>query len=77
MSLFECFIIYIIIWWILFFISLPIGVKKSKELIAGQDAGAPEKTYLWKKFIIVSIITLIFTYVAVMVIQSNIITVAS
>ena len=77
MSLFECFIIYIIIWWILFFISLPIGVKKSKELISGQDAGAPEKTYLRKKFIIVSIITLIFTYITVMVIQSNIVTLAN
>ena len=73
MSLFECFIIYIVIWWILFFISLPIGVKKSKNVELGHDSGAPEKTYLWKKFIIVSIITLILTYLTVLIIESNVI----
>jgi len=50
MVLFEYFIIYIVIWWILFFISLPLGVKRSENLLPGQDTGAPEKTYLWKKF---------------------------
>tara|TARA_B100001175_G_C19291538_1_gene533755 strand:- start:565 stop:795 length:231 start_codon:yes stop_codon:yes gene_type:complete len=73
MSLFEYFIIYIVIWWILFFISLPMGVKKSNNIEPGHDSGAPEKTYLWKKFIIVSIITLIFTYLSVLIIESNLI----
>ena len=75
MSLFEYFIIYIVIWWILFFISLPMGVKKSKNIAPGHDSGAPEKTYLWKKFIIVSIITLIFTYLSVLIIDSNLISI--
>ena len=73
MSLFECFIVYIVIWWILFFISLPMGIKKIKNAEPGHDSGAPDKTYLWKKFIIVSILTLIFTYIAVLIIKSNII----
>ena len=72
MALFECFVIYIVVWWVLFFISLPLGVKKSENLLPGHDSGAPEKTYLWKKFIIVSLITLIFTYIAVLVLQGNI-----
>jgi predicted secreted protein len=76
MSLFEYFIIYIVIWWISFFISLPMGVKKSNSIVPGQDSGAPEKTYLWKKIFIVSIITLIFTYLTVLIIESNIITLA-
>ena len=70
MSLFEYFIIYGVIWWILFFISLPLGVRKSENLLPGQDSGAPEKTYLWKKFIIVSILTLIFTYIVSLVLQN-------
>ena len=70
MSLFEYFIIYVVIWWILFFISLPLGVRKSENLVPGQDSGAPEKTYLWKKFIIVSILTLIFTYIVSLVLQN-------
>jgi predicted secreted protein len=70
MSLFEYFIIYVVIWWILFFISLPLGIRKSENLLPGQDSGAPEKTYLWKKFIIVSILTLIFTYIVSLVLQN-------
>ena len=70
MSLFEYFIIYGVIWWILFFISLPLGVRKSENLLPGQDSGAPEKTYLWKKFTIVSILTLIFTYIVSLVLQN-------
>jgi len=69
MVLFEYFIIYIVIWWILFFISLPLGVKRSENLLPGQDTGAPEKTYLWKKFTIVSLISLIFTYFVALVIK--------
>ena len=70
MSLFEYFIIYVVIWWILFFISLPLGIRKSENLLPGQDSGAPEKTYLWKKFIIVSILTLIFSYIVSLVLQN-------
>ncbi|MDB3955795.1 DUF1467 family protein [Alphaproteobacteria bacterium] len=69
MVLFEYFIIYIVIWWILFFISLPLGVKRSENLLPGQDTGAPEKTYLWKKFTIVSLISLIFTYFVALVLK--------
>jgi|TARA_B100001059_G_scaffold81108_1_gene79051 predicted secreted protein len=69
MVLFEYFIIYIVIWWILFFISLPLGVKRSESLLPGQDTGAPEKTYLWKKFTIVSLISLIFTYIVAFVLK--------
>ena len=69
MVLFEYFIIYIVIWWILFFISLPLGVKRSENLLPGQDSGAPEKTYLWKKFTIVSLVSLIFTYIAALVLK--------
>ena len=73
MSLFEYFIIYIVIWWIAFFISLPMGVKKPENVEIGHDSGAPDKTYFWKKFIIVSIITLILTYLTVLIIESKII----
>jgi hypothetical protein len=51
------------------------GIKKSKNIKPGHDSGAPEKTYLWKKFIVVSILTLIFTYLSVLIIESNLITI--
>ena len=36
-------IIYIIIWWIVFFLILPLDVNREKPIkIAGEDAGSPE-----------------------------------
>jgi len=45
-------IIYIIIWWIVFFIILPIDVNREKPIkIDGEDAGSPENPKMLKKFI--------------------------
>ena len=45
-------IIYIIIWWIVFFIILPIDVNRQKSIkIDGEDAGSPENPKMLKKFI--------------------------
>jgi predicted secreted protein len=45
-------IIYIIIWWIVFFIILPIDVNRQKLVkIDGEDAGSPENPKMLKKFI--------------------------
>ena len=45
-------IIYIIIWWIVFFVILPIDVNREKSVkIAGEDAGSPENPKMLKKFI--------------------------
>ena len=44
-------IIYIIIWWIVFFIILPIDVNRQKPIIIdGEDAGSPENPKMLKKF---------------------------
>ena len=45
-------IIYIIIWWIVFFASLPIDVERNKIVkIHGEDPGSPENPKMLKKFI--------------------------
>ena len=75
MSLFECFVVYVVIWWILFFIFLPIGVKRSNTLIPGQDSGAPEKTFLWEKIFIVSFISLILTFIIIYLIDNKLISI--
>jgi predicted secreted protein len=44
-------IIYIIIWWVVFFIILPIDVNRKKSLkIDGEDTGSPENPRMLKKF---------------------------
>ena len=48
------FIVYIIIWWIVFFSLLPIGIQSNKrnfkENLGGTDPGAPKNLILEKNF---------------------------
>ena len=54
-------IIFVIIWWIIFFSVLPVGIQsnkeKFKERIEGIDPGAPKNPKIAKKFLITTIIT--------------------
>jgi predicted secreted protein len=62
-------IIYIIIWWIVFFIILPIDVNREKPIkIDGEDAGSPENPKMLKKFIYcTSITTVIFMIIYLLI----------
>ena len=54
-------IVYVLIWWIVFFSVLPVGIRsnkeKFKERIEGIDLGAPINPKIGKKFLITTIIT--------------------
>ena len=47
-------ILYVIIWWIVFFSILPVGIKSQnrefKENLAGNDPGAPKNPNILKFF---------------------------
>jgi len=62
-------IIYIIIWWMVFFIILPIDVNRHKSIkIDGEDAGSPENPKMLKKFIYCTgITTLIFVIIYLLI----------
>ena len=54
-------IVYVLIWWIVFFSVLPVGIQSNKEKvrekIEGVDPGAPNNPKIAKKFFITTIIT--------------------
>ena len=56
-------IVYVMIWWIIFFSLLPVGIQSNKEVfkekIGGMDPGAPKNTKIGKKFLITTLITTI------------------
>ena len=56
-------ILYVMIWWIIFFSVLPVGIQSNKEVfrekIEGMDPGAPKNPKIAKKFFITTIITTI------------------
>ena len=56
-------IVYVMIWWIIFFSVLPIGIQSNKEVfkekIGGTDPGAPKNPKIAKKFFFTTLITTI------------------
>ena len=61
-------IVFVLIWWMIFFSVLPVGIRskkeKFKEGIDGIDPGAPNNPKIGKKFLITTIITsLIFSVI--------------
>ena len=56
-------IVYVMIWWIIFFSVLPIGIRSNKEVfrenIGGMDPGAPKNPKIGKKFFATTLITTI------------------
>jgi|TARA_B100000900_G_scaffold404196_1_gene412238 predicted secreted protein len=54
-------IVYVLIWWIIFFSVLPVGIQSNKgrfrEKLEGIDPGAPDNPKMARKFLITTIIT--------------------
>ena len=54
-------IVYVLIWWIVFFSLLPVGIQSNKEIfkekIEGVDPGAPKNPKIALKFLITTLIT--------------------
>ena len=71
-------IIYIIIWWMVFFIILPIDVNRHKSVkIDGEDAGSPENPKMLKKFIYCTGITTVIFMIIYLLIKYGILNLRS
>ena len=72
-------VVYVIIWWLVFFMSLPIGVRPPHEMgeVAepGHDAGAPVRPYLLIKVAASTLIAAALWGVAYWMITANIISI--
>ena len=62
MYLFTKFLLFILIWWIVFFITLPFKVSVPTDLAGGFATSAPKKTYIGLKVIISSAISVIIMF---------------
>lgn len=54
--------VYIIIWWLVLFMVLPVGAARKIErdgISKGHDAGAPAKPMMWRKLLATTVISLI------------------
>ena len=71
MSIVSAILVYLMLWMIIFFISLPIGINVSKKNIPGNANSAPIKTNLKSKFFYSTLITFPLTYLLVSLVENN------
>ena len=73
MSIVSVILVYLMIWMIVFFISLPIGVNVSNQPVSGNASSAPIKTNLKAKFFYSTILTLPLTYLVIFMVKKDLI----
>jgi len=49
-------VVYILLWWWVFFMTLPFGVKTPDTVETGHATSAPEKPMLWRKVAIATVV---------------------
>ena len=59
MYIFTKFLLFILIWWIIFFISLPIKISVPTNQQDGHASSAPKKTYIGYKVIITTALSIL------------------
>ena len=62
MSSLSIFLVYLMMWMIVFFMSLPVGISVSENLEIGNANSAPCKTHLKLKILFSTLISIIPTY---------------
>ena len=65
------FLIYVIIWWIVLFTILPLGIKKPDNVEKGHADGAPQNPLIFKKFIITSLTAFILWLIVFYIIKNQ------
>lgn len=71
MSIFTSLLVFVIIWWVVWFMALPIGVRTPEKVEPGHTASAPEKPKLWVKAAIVTPIALALSALVIYLIESG------
>ena len=65
------FVVYILLWWWIFLMSLPFGAKAPDAVETGHATSAPAKPMLWRKAGISSIIAGLLFGIVYWIIQSK------
>ncbi len=61
MSGLEVSVIFLVMWWLVLFTTLPFGIQRQENPEPGTEAGAPENPRLWTKALVTTLITAVLT----------------
>lgn len=73
MDFLTAFFIYFLIWWVMLFTVLPLGVKRHEEEGKGFDAGAPAQPQLAKKLMLNTVLSAVILGIIQVLVQLGII----
>ena len=71
MSSLSIFLVYLMMWMIVFFMSLPFGISVSEDLEIGNANSAPSTTHLKLKILLSTFISIIPTYLVYWLIETE------
>jgi len=75
MTWFSAVLVFVIVWWLVFFMSLPVGARSyheaGEEVEVGNVPSAPMKPRLWTKAGVSTVIAAILTVVVYFLIDSG------
>ena len=71
MSWLSGIVVFVIVWWLVFFMTLPVGVRRAREVERGNDPGAPERPRLVLKAAVTTAIAGVLTLLAFLLIDSE------
>jgi len=75
MTWFSAVLVFVIVWWLVFFMSLPVGARSyheaGEEVEVGNAPSAPMKPRLWTKAGVSTVIAAILTVVVYFLIDSG------
>ena len=66
-------VVYILLWWWVFLMSLPFGVRPAAEIELGHATSAPAKPMLWRKMAASTLIAAALFAAVYLVIRSDVI----
>ncbi len=66
-------VVFVIVWALVLFTVLPLGVEPQKTMLPGTDPGAPENPHMWKKVGLTTAITIVIWLIFYAVATSNLI----
>ncbi len=71
MSWLSGIVVFVIVWWLVFFMTLPVGVRRAGEVERGNDPGAPERPRLGLKAAVTTAIAGVLTLLVFLLIDSD------
>jgi len=55
-------ITFVVVWWLVFFTTLPFGVRAQDGPVPGSEPGAPERPHLWLKALVATVVAIAVTF---------------